>query len=213
MSNSGHRSLTPSTCAPPCGIQPFLGFCSYLCPLCYLYNDSSALYSLARSFYCRLWCRLNVISGDENCLLRICASFESLLLQSDLRLYLHLLKINLQPLHVQFVPAVASFLAVPHLFHLQSIALPWLQLGFVGYLEIDQVLILWDRLLGPSMISRYSFPLTLLMIRRNNGSYSPCDLSGCHLCLSLTRFAPGGVIVTLPPFSPHCSSLPSHRSV
>jgi hypothetical protein len=102
MANAGHghRSLTPSTCAPPCGIQPFLGFCAYLCPLCYLYNDFSALYSLARSFYCRLWCRLNVISGDENTLLRICATFESLLLQSDLRLYLHLLKINIQPLHV-----------------------------------------------------------------------------------------------------------------
>lgn len=100
MSNCGHRSLGPSTPSPPCGVQPFLGFCAYLCPLCYLYNDSAALYSLARSFYCRLWCRLNVISGDENCLLRICSTFESLLLQSDLRLYLHLLKINLQPLHV-----------------------------------------------------------------------------------------------------------------
>lgn len=102
MSNSGHRSLTPNIASPPCGIQPFLGFCAYLCPLCYLYNDSAALYSLARSFYCRLWCRLNVISGDENCLLRICSTFESLLLQSDLRLYLHLLKINLHPLHVYF---------------------------------------------------------------------------------------------------------------
>jgi hypothetical protein len=108
MTNSGHRSQTASTCAPPCGVQPFLGFCSYLCPLCYLYNDPSALYSLARSFYCRLWCRLNVISGDENTLLRICSTFESLLLQSDLRLYLHLLKINLQPLHV-FMPHHLNF--------------------------------------------------------------------------------------------------------
>lgn len=81
-------------------MQPFLGFSAYLCPLCYLYNDSAALYSTVRSFYCRLWCRLNVISGDENCLLRICSTFESLLLQTDLRLSLHLTKIGLQPLHV-----------------------------------------------------------------------------------------------------------------
>lgn len=100
MTNTGHRSFSVTTCAPPSGIQPFLGFCAYLCPLCYLYNDSAALYSLARSFYCRLWCRLNVISGDENTLLRICATFESLLLQTDLRLFLHLLKIGSNPLHV-----------------------------------------------------------------------------------------------------------------
>lgn len=101
LANSGHRSFTATTCAPPCGMQPFLGFCAYLCPLCYLYNDSAALYSTIRSFYCRLWCRLNVISGDENSLLRICATFESLLLQTDLKLSLHLAKIGLQPLHVK----------------------------------------------------------------------------------------------------------------
>jgi hypothetical protein len=29
-----------------------------------------------------------------------------------------------------------------------QIAMPWLQLGFVGLLEVDQTLILWDRVIG-----------------------------------------------------------------
>jgi hypothetical protein len=29
-----------------------------------------------------------------------------------------------------------------------QIALPWLQLGFVGYLEVSEILILWDRVFG-----------------------------------------------------------------
>ena len=28
------------------------------------------------------------------------------------------------------------------------IAMPWLQFGFVGLLEVDQILHLWDRLIG-----------------------------------------------------------------
>mmetsp|Transcript_403 Transcript_403/g.755 ORF Transcript_403/g.755 Transcript_403/m.755 type:complete len:566 (+) Transcript_403:85-1782(+) len=123
----GHRAFTASTPSPPCGLQPFLGFAAYLSPLCYLYGDSADLYSVCRAWFCGVWCRMNVISGDEGCLPHICAIFESLLLQVDLRLFLHLARVGVQPLHV---------------------ALPWLQLGFVGYLEVDQILMLWDRILG-----------------------------------------------------------------
>ena len=70
---------------------------------------------------------MNVISGDSGTLLHVCATFENLLMSLHPTLFLHLLKIGVQPL---------------------LIAMPWLQFGFVGLLEIEQVLHLWDRVLG-----------------------------------------------------------------
>jgi len=70
---------------------------------------------------------MNVISGDSGTLLHVCATFENLLASMHPTLFLHLLKIGVQPL---------------------LIAMPWLQFGFVGLFEIDQVLHLWDRVIG-----------------------------------------------------------------
>ena len=59
--------------------------------------------------------------------MHICRTFEQLLSSVHIRLYLHLVKIGVQPLQIAF---------------------PWLQLGFVGTLEVDQILLLWDRIIG-----------------------------------------------------------------
>eukprot|EP01041_Mallomonas_annulata_P000324 gene324-586_t len=107
---------------PPCGVQPFLGLSSYFAPLCYVYRDHSSLYSVAKLMYCRLWSRLNVISSDSGTLVHVCKTFESLLASVHMSLYLHLLSLG--------------------------IVLPWIQLGFVGVLEVDQILLLWDRVIG-----------------------------------------------------------------
>ena len=85
------------------------------------------LYSMARNMWCKLWCKLNIISGDGGTLMHICRTFEQLLSSVHIRLYLHLVKIGVQPLQIAF---------------------PWLQLGFVGTLEVDQILLLWDRIIG-----------------------------------------------------------------
>jgi hypothetical protein len=119
--------LSPSSSSPPSAVQPFLGFAIYFAPLCYVYRDRVALYSVARQLWVRLWCKLNVLSGDEGTLMHVCGTFESLLFSLHPRLFLHCLKIGVQPLQV---------------------ALPWMQLGFAGFLEVDQVLHLWDRVLG-----------------------------------------------------------------
>ena len=58
---------------------------------------------------------------------------------------MHLLKIGVQPL---------------------LIAMPWLQFGFVGLLEIDQVLHLWDRVIGyedPCLLA--VFAVSVFMMR------------------------------------------------
>eukprot|EP00605_Chrysophyceae_sp_TOSAG23-4_P002110 GSChrysophyteH1.ASY1.ANO1.2336.1 assembled CDS len=123
----GESRLDANTNAPSSNVQPFLGFSIYTAPLCYIFRSRPSLYAVSRSLWSRLWCKMNVISGDANTLLHVCATFENLLITMHPSLFLHLLKIGVQPL---------------------LIAMPWLQFGFVGLLEIDQVLHLWDRVLG-----------------------------------------------------------------
>ena len=114
-------------CSPPSAVQPFLGLAIYFAPLCYVLRDRVALYSLSRQLWVRLWCKLNVISGDPGTLMHVCATFENLLFSMHPKLFLHCLRLGVQPL---------------------QIALPWIQLGFVGLLECDQILHLWDRVIG-----------------------------------------------------------------
>lgn len=129
MNNGGAtgQSNPIGIASPPSAVQPFLGFAIYFAPLCYVCRDRVSIYSVLRQMWAKLWCKLNVLSGDEGTLLHVCATFESLLMTLHPRLFLHCLKIGIQPL---------------------QIALPWMQLGFVGLLEVDQVLHLWDRIMG-----------------------------------------------------------------
>lgn len=112
---------------PPSAVQPFLGLACYFAPLGYVYRDPVEWYSVIRLMYTRIWCRMNVLCSDSNTLLTVCKTFESLLASTNMQLLLHLNNIGVQPLKIVF---------------------SWLQLGFVGTLEVDQVLILWDRVIG-----------------------------------------------------------------
>lgn len=96
----GNGMLDSSTPAPLSAVQPFLGLSAYFSPLCYLFENPQSMYGLARNMYCRLWCRMNVISQDEDCLLHVCKTFESFLMQLDMKLFIHLTKIGLPPLQV-----------------------------------------------------------------------------------------------------------------
>lgn len=119
--------LMDGSAAPPCGIQPFLGLSAYTAPLCYIFRSRASLYSISREMFCRLWCKMNVLSADSGTLLSVCKTFECLLIEINPHLFIHLMKLNAQPLKIAF---------------------PWLQLGFVGLLEIEQILLLWDRVIG-----------------------------------------------------------------
>lgn len=111
----------------PSAVQPFLGLACYFAPLGYVIRRGPAFYSLSREIYCQLWCKMTVLSGDTGTLLHVCKTFESLLLEAHPRLFLHLVNIGIQPLQIAF---------------------QWIQLGYVGFLEVDQLLLLWDRILG-----------------------------------------------------------------
>ncbi len=43
---------------------------------------------------------------------------------------------------------------------LRQVAFPWIQLGFVGLLEMDQLLHLWDRVIGAWPMLHPLLPLT-----------------------------------------------------
>jgi hypothetical protein len=113
--------------APPCAVQPYLGFSTYFAPCAYIFQHKVSLYHVTKFLWCRLWCRLNVMTADDGALLSVCKTFESLLIRAHPRLVMHLVSIGLPPIKVAF---------------------PWMQLAFVGFLEMEQLLHLWERVIG-----------------------------------------------------------------
>jgi hypothetical protein len=114
---------------PPCGVVPFRGLVFYAAPLCYLYkqDEEPRLYSTFRALYTKYFCRLHHISSDSRDIIALAKTFEDLLVAHDPALFYHLIRMDVDPLRIAFT---------------------WIFYGFCGYLEIDQVLSLWDRIIG-----------------------------------------------------------------
>jgi hypothetical protein len=112
---------------PPNGVLPFSGLVMYMAPLAYLYADPIELYYVFRELYARYWSKLNAIRTDRGTVLPLCKLFEDLVVRSSPAAVFHLINIGLKPLDIAF---------------------PWIQSAFSGVLDIDQVLLLWDRVIG-----------------------------------------------------------------
>ncbi|KAM8938811.1 TBC1 domain family member 19 [Pelodytes ibericus] len=112
---------------PPNGVIPFHGFSMYVAPLCFLYNEPSKLYQVFREMYVRFFFRLHSISSHISGIMSLCLLFESLLQTHLPQLFYHLREIGAQPLRISF---------------------KWMVRAFSGYLATDQLLLLWDRILG-----------------------------------------------------------------
>ncbi|KAK6493636.1 TBC1 domain family member 19 isoform X1 [Huso huso] len=112
---------------PPNGVIPFHGFSMYVAPLCFLYNEPSKLYTVFREMYVRYFFRLHSISSFSSGIVSLCLQFESLLQTHLPQLFYHLREIGAQPLRIAF---------------------KWMVRAFSGYLATDQLLLLWDRVLG-----------------------------------------------------------------
>uniref|UniRef100_A0A672QCU1 Rab-GAP TBC domain-containing protein n=1 Tax=Sinocyclocheilus grahami TaxID=75366 RepID=A0A672QCU1_SINGR len=112
---------------PPNGVIPFHGFSMYVAPLCFLYNEPSKLYSVFREMYIRYFFRLHSISSHPSGTVSLCLQFERLLQTHLPQLFYHLREIGAQPLRIAF---------------------KWIVRAFSGYLSTDQLLLLWDRILG-----------------------------------------------------------------
>uniref|UniRef100_A0A8C7KFD6 TBC1 domain family, member 19 n=1 Tax=Oncorhynchus kisutch TaxID=8019 RepID=A0A8C7KFD6_ONCKI len=116
---------------PPNGVIPFHGFSMYVAPLCFLYNEPSKLYSVFREMYVRYFFRLVCVCSKcvyTVCgIVSLCLQFERLLQTHLPQLFYHLREIGAQPLRIAF---------------------KWMVRAFSGYLSTDQLLLLWDRILG-----------------------------------------------------------------
>ena len=154
----GHAcSAQPTgTAIPPCGVQPFRGFVNYAAPLTFLFQAEEPAYFVLRAMYARLWCNVNVMRSQPDTLLPLCKLFEELVQHHHPSLFFHMLQIGVTPL---------------------QIALPWIQFGFVGYLEVDQVLLLWDRLLGFEQLSLLSVLAAAIFVYRSNPLMHATDLN------------------------------------
>uniref|UniRef100_A0A670YCR9 TBC1 domain family member 19 n=1 Tax=Pseudonaja textilis TaxID=8673 RepID=A0A670YCR9_PSETE len=96
-------------------------------PLCFLYNEPSKLYQIFREIYVRYFFRLHSISSHSSGIVSLCLLFENLLQSHLPQLFYHLREIGAQPLRISF---------------------KWMVRAFSGYLATDQLLFLWDRILG-----------------------------------------------------------------
>lgn len=109
------------TAVPPCGFLPFRGFINYAAPLCFMYEAPEPIFFLLRAMFARLWCRVNALRSQPSHLLHVAKTFEDLLQRYHPRLFFHLIRVNVNPL---------------------QLAMPWIQFGFVSYLEVDQVYVI-----------------------------------------------------------------------
>ncbi|TGZ64998.1 hypothetical protein CRM22_006089 [Opisthorchis felineus] len=121
------KQNSESSVFPPSGVIPFHGFSMYVLPLCYLYDDPVALYVIFRQLYIRYFHKLHAISNDSSGILGLCVLFERLLQAREPQVFFHLRSHGIQPVRFVF---------------------KWLMRAFSGFLTPDQVLLLWDRILG-----------------------------------------------------------------
>jgi len=114
---------------PPSGIVPFRGYSCYAYPFAFLSDRLEVAYPLFRTFYCRYLSRLHTISCEPGTLLHLCTLFESLVFNKVPHVSLHLAQLG-----AEAAPLRTAF--------------PWIVRGFVGFLRVDEVLQLWDRVIG-----------------------------------------------------------------
>ncbi len=150
---------------PPCNVQPFRGLSYFVAPLSYIYPNAVDALLVFRHMFARYWCRLNVVNTDDNCLLLLCKLFEDLLQYHNPRLILHCKNLGVMPL---------------------SIAFPWIHKAFAGYFPVDQVLLLWDRIMGYDNLYLVSVLAVAVFMFRSNEIMECTDPSDVLECFQDT---------------------------
>ncbi|KAG5675845.1 hypothetical protein PVAND_005715 [Polypedilum vanderplanki] len=112
---------------PQNNIVPFHGICMFAAPFCYLYDSPIALYYTFRAFYVRYCHRLTTINTHNQGIVSLCLLFEKLLQTHEPSLWSHFRELQIQPIRVVF---------------------KWLMRAFSGHLHPQELLILWDLILG-----------------------------------------------------------------
>ncbi|XP_037926548.1 TBC1 domain family member 19 isoform X2 [Hermetia illucens] len=133
---------------PPSGVVPFHGICMFAAPFCYLYDSPVKLYFTFRAFYIRYCHRLTTISTHHQGIVSLCLLFEKLLQTHEPQLWSHFRELQIQPIRIVF---------------------KWLMRAFSGHLPPDQLLILWDLVLGFDSLEILSlFAIIVLSFRKES---------------------------------------------
>jgi len=112
----------PASC-----IIPYHQQVTFTSPLAFVIDKSSEAYFFYRALFCRYWCRLNVISSRPDTIIYLCKCFEDLAQQRNPQTWFKCVSLQVHPL---------------------SIVFSWLFTAFSNYLNPEQVLILWDRVVA-----------------------------------------------------------------
>lgn len=139
MSDSDAYTTCPY---PPCGVLAPQGSILLAAPLCFMYGNPAAVYRMHRALYCRFWCKLHTLSPvglPSPALPMLLRTYEDLLQTLDPEVVAHLHRLG--------IPMAA-------------VALPWVTRAFVGFMPVEEVLLLWDRVIGLDSL----FPVALLAV-------------------------------------------------
>lgn len=132
----------------PNGIPPVWGLSLYAMPICYLQSDAASAYITFREMYQRYFRGLHSIEDNERSLLYQCVLFENLVKEANASLYLHLLTtLGVEPI---------------------DIAAKWIFYAFVGILDVDQVLLMWDRIVGFNSVDIVALTAAALLCFRSD---------------------------------------------
>ncbi|XP_076808937.1 TBC1 domain family member 19-like isoform X2 [Clavelina lepadiformis] len=148
---------------PPNGVIPFHGFSMYATPLCYLYAEPVGLYYIFRQFYTRYFHRLHAISSHPQGIVSLCLLFETTLQSLHPRLCRHLQEIGCQPLKIAF---------------------KWLVRAFAGYLATEQLLLLWDRVIGYGNLLLLPILAVAIFLFRQSNLFLITSASGVEASLA-----------------------------
>ncbi|KAJ9444733.1 hypothetical protein DIPPA_25431 [Diplonema papillatum] len=127
LSGQDHSGATILEAYPPSGIVPHAGIADLCAPLCFVFTGLSEVYFVFRCFYCRYWLQLQTLASKGENIQTLCKLFERLVQAYNPEVAFHCVSVGLNPLEVVF---------------------PWIFTAFSGYLEVEQVLHLWDRILA-----------------------------------------------------------------
>lgn len=117
----------PARYCPPCGVIPFMEFASYITPIAYVRSEVVQVYYTFREMYLRYFQLLHSINSHPQGLLYLCATFESLVIACLPDLMLHFRSINIEPLRFAY---------------------HWMMTAFSGFIPVEELLQLWDRIIG-----------------------------------------------------------------
>ncbi|CAG9314513.1 unnamed protein product [Blepharisma stoltei] len=112
---------------PPCSVIPFKRFSRYIAPFTFVSDKPEECYFVFRNFYCKYLCYLHSLTSDERGIISLCRLFEDVLQAYDPDMVYKLYQLGVSPLKIAF---------------------PWIFYCFIGFIEVEQTFMLWDRIIG-----------------------------------------------------------------